>query len=540
MPASVIFKSHPHPLTKCDQTLFRCHHCGVEGSGLAYQCKSCVDVLYFHPRCCIDDKDVDLTTEDSAILAYVRSMARSVGLADRRAAVAMDGACGQTKAMVGTPSQPGVIIRCLLPKKIDVAKGSAQCSPSQNPLDCMRSFLMSKADKCNWTHSNATGASQSMILFIDNVFKKVMKDCSTSDQNTFILSLMHLESTISKNFCRPVMQKGWEVAGLIDLSFHKVMSHWLGYVHLRPEDVNGLLGLLPAFLYEMATTFSLSDRSMAAMQKFFPADFKSYPTDRNLLGLPRQRAALVSWLVELHNRQAVAVIEADDVTGPEERPSDPPMDAKGLAVCPCSKQGFKGRHYANTEDGWQKHCGTQSHKNWRARETAASTSAQSAAMLASDMEWMKRPDTVKLLAICQELGVNAAIGKKFIAFKLKDCDLPAIRHFTFDRMLETFSLAQGQVLMMRQRIDALAQPAPPAAMDARLPRASVAAATLHPIPRPFVLLQQGSAPVAEPLPISAPSAVATAAAVPSVQGRTLGGQFAKIKKPAVGRGGGGQ
>jgi hypothetical protein len=93
------------------------------------------------------------------------------------------------------------------------------------------------------------------------------------------------------------MQKGWEVAGLIDLSFHKVMSHWLGYVHMRPEDVNGLLGLLPAFVYEMATTFSLSDRSMAAMQKFFPADFKSYPSDMNTLGLPRQRAALMSWMV---------------------------------------------------------------------------------------------------------------------------------------------------------------------------------------------------------------------------------------------------
>ncbi len=486
----------------------------------------------------MDADDKDLVSEDSAILTYIRQMSRNIEHADRRGAISMDGACGQTKAMVGTPTEPGVIIRVLLPMKIDVAKGSAQCSPGHNPLDCMRSFLMTKADKCNWTYANAS-CSGTMLLFIEDVFKPVMSNCSTSDQNTFILVLMHLENTISRNFCRPIMQKGWEVAGLIDLSFHKVMSHWMGYVHMRPEDVNGLLGLLPAFVYEMATTFSLSDRSMAAMQKFFPADFKSYPTDRNSLGLPRQRAALMSWMVELHHQHAAAVIEADDLAGPEERPINPPMDARGKAVCPCSKGGFRGRHYVNDDDGWRQHCKTEAHKQWRARETASSSTQLVPSMLACDMEWMKSADTANLKAICKELGVSATIGKKFVAFQLKDVDLPAIRHFTFERMLSTFGLARGQVLMMRQHIEALALPEAPSSMEGlgfRLPRASAIAGILHPLPQqyvpvvpPFALLPHvlpNSSASAQPLPPPVIHALFPAAA-PATQPRAFGGRFGK-------------
>ena len=160
--------------------------------------------------------------------------------------MAVDGACGQTKALVGTVEEPGVILVSFLRKLIDVIKGSAQCSPSQNPLDCMRSFLMAKADKCKWTFANAA-PSIWMQNFIDDVFDNIMAKASASDRNTFRLSLMHVETCISKNFNRHVMQAGWQKAGLIDLDFHKVMSHWLGYENLSCDAVNGWSGCCRLF-----------------------------------------------------------------------------------------------------------------------------------------------------------------------------------------------------------------------------------------------------------------------------------------------------
>jgi hypothetical protein len=535
LPAVVVFQHHPHMLSKCvDRMFYRCQFCNVEGSGVVYKCCTCQD-CFFHPSCCIHDKDVDLSSEDSAILAYVRQMTRHVEGADRRAAIACDGACGQTKGLVGTPEKPGAIIKCLLPRKIDAVKGSAQCSPSQNPLDCMRSFLMCKADKCNWTYHNAK-PSGTMVQFIEQVFKKVMRNASTSDQNTFILSLMHVEGTISKNFNRVTMQKGWEVSGLIDLSFHKVMSHWMGYVHIRAEDVNGLLGLLPAFLYEMATTYSLSDRSMSAMQRYFPADFKSYPTDRNSLNLPRQRAALMSWLVEFHAQQATAVINDGEVVT-EDRPSNPQLDTKGKAVCPCSKGGFRGKHYDDTDEGWKKHRESDAHKKWRDRERASSGALNAPVALACDLEWMQQPETAGLKKLCTELNLNAAIGKKFIAFACKDADLPALRVFTFERMLSTFGLARGQVLLIREHLDsAMSVQFPPAVArnEAILSRTTPQSAVVHPLPQPYALVVPQTfallphvfnsiAPVIQP----PPTTQALFPAVPATQPRAAGGRFGK-------------
>ena len=242
-------------------------------------------------------------------------------------------------------------------------------------------------------------------------------------------------------------------------------------------------------------------------------------------------AALMSWMVELHNQHAAAVIEADDLAGPEERPINPPMDARGKAVCPCSKGGFRGRHYVNDDDGWRQHCKTEAHKQWRARETASSSTQLVPSMLACDMEWMKSADTANLKAICKELGVSATIGKKFVAFQLKDVDLPAIRHFTFERMLSTFGLARGQVLLIRQHIDALSQPEFPSAMQAMLPRASAVSAILHPLPRPYVpvapfallphVLNSSLSASAQPLPPPVMPALFPAAA-PATQPRARG------------------
>jgi hypothetical protein len=159
------------------------------------------------------------------------------------------------------------------------------------------------------------------------------------------------------------------------------------------------------------------------------------------------------------------------------------------------------------------------------------------------MEWMKSPDTANLQAICKDLGVSATIGKKFVAFQLKDVDLPAIRHFTFERMLSTFGLAQAQVLMMRQHIDALALPEAPSSLQGMLPRASNLSAILHPLPRPYVphvaplfalmphVLGSGAAPLQSPPPPMPPSITqALFPAVPATQPRAAGGRFGKIRR----------
>jgi hypothetical protein len=197
-----------------------------------------------------------------------------------RATLSLDGATGQTKALVGTPEKPGIMVTWMVPQGIDVIKGSAQCSPSQNALDCMRSFMFMKADKLRWNWENGK-PGEWMVMFVDGVkgkpsdFQDIMKDCSASDRNTFKMALFHLEDTISKNFCLQYCKSGWDRAGLVDLNFHTIMSHWIGYENLTAPQVKGITELIPAFLqHEMGTTCKLSDSSMVAMQPFFPVCFK--------------------------------------------------------------------------------------------------------------------------------------------------------------------------------------------------------------------------------------------------------------------------
>jgi hypothetical protein len=177
-------------------------------------------------------------------------------------------------------------------------------------------------------------------------------------------------------------------------------------------------------------------------------------------------------------------------------------------------------------------------------QEGASASAQSSPLNgACDMEWMQQEDTAALKVLCRELGVTVAIGEKFVAFQLKDADLPSLRCYTFDRMLSTFGLARAQVLLIRQHIDAHLQLQFPAAheLDALLPRTNPLSNILHPVPLPDPAAQRqvavprvsvrAPAPVVQsslrlPPPPLAAAQPAPAAPIPS---RGLGGQFRKRK-----------
>jgi hypothetical protein len=153
----------------------------------------------------------------------------------------MDGCNGQVRAA------KDLLESIFSPKGIDIIKGSAQCSPSQNPLDCMRSFMHVKKSKPTWTWSTATGASDEMNKFIDKDFKKTLGNCSQTDMNSFILSLLHLETTLSSCFTIKIMQSGWAKAGLIGLELNQIMSHWIGWKMLSAESVQGAALLLLLF-----------------------------------------------------------------------------------------------------------------------------------------------------------------------------------------------------------------------------------------------------------------------------------------------------
>jgi hypothetical protein len=154
---------------------------------------------------------------------------------DLRAVLIMDGCNGQVRAA------KDLLQGIFWPKGIDILKGSAQCSPSQNPLDCMRSFMQIKKGKPTWTWSSATCVSDHMKEFLKDGgdFKSTMKNCSKTDVNSFILSLMHLEQSLSSCFTLKTMQSGWAKAGLIGLELHQIMSHWIGWKYLSAQQVQG-------------------------------------------------------------------------------------------------------------------------------------------------------------------------------------------------------------------------------------------------------------------------------------------------------------
>jgi hypothetical protein len=176
----------------------------------------------------------------SAVVKTMHTLPANQSLSDAfglRAVLIMDGCNGQVRAA------KDLLESIFYPKGIDIIKGSAQCSPSQNPLDCMRSFMLVKKSKPTWTWATATNVSTEMGQFISSDFRETMKNCSQTDVNSFVLSLMHLEQTVSSCFTAKIMQSGWAKAGLIGLELHQIMSHWIGWKLLYAQQIQG------AFVY---------------------------------------------------------------------------------------------------------------------------------------------------------------------------------------------------------------------------------------------------------------------------------------------------
>jgi hypothetical protein len=246
LPDELNVRHHIHSIYKtevgkCD---YVCDVCGGHGSGgLVYACEDpqcgswCSHLRCVLPPPTRGQKGPDMrmllpasTVTSMFTLPAQQKSSDSYGL---RAALIMDGCNGQVRAA------KDLLESIFFPKGIDIIKGSAQCSPSQNPLDCMRSFMQVKKSKPTWTWSTATGASTEMLAFIDSDFRKTLGDCSPTDVNSFILSLLHLEATLSSCFTIKIMQSGWAKAGLIGLELNQIMSHWIGWKMLSAEQVQG-------------------------------------------------------------------------------------------------------------------------------------------------------------------------------------------------------------------------------------------------------------------------------------------------------------
>jgi hypothetical protein len=197
-----------------------------------------------------------------------------------------------------------------------------------------------------------------MLAFIADDFRNTLKHCSASDVNSFVLSFMHLEQTISSCFTVKIMQSGWAKAGLIGLEFHTIMSHWIGWRMLTAEQVQGIKNLLPSFFHEMATNGTLSDSSMQAMQPFFDVDFHHYPVDRSALTTSRQRAQLMTvFLRKQRQSQMDALCIDSSLSDVEKRPEHAQKDKKGLCICLC-----KGLHYKDDDASWAKHITYKKHR----------------------------------------------------------------------------------------------------------------------------------------------------------------------------------
>ena len=128
----------------------------------------------------------------------------------------------------------------------------------------------------------------------------------------------------------------------IDVHFLPIMkdvSAYLDWRNMSLENIEGIQRLLPSFFHEMAETFMLSDQTMAMMQRYFPVDFKVYPTGRETLSISRKRAVIFSRWVQLMREKAAKFKVMDDaiVAARDEdaQPLNPKFDSKGKAICPC-------------------------------------------------------------------------------------------------------------------------------------------------------------------------------------------------------------
>jgi hypothetical protein len=454
LPDVIDGKFHRHEILKniVSQAPYMCSICFRPGQGPFYCCNLCA--FYAHPSCCLDKNSAVHAKSSTAHVVQEIAAAIIDGHEDvsRRAAMSLDGAVGQSLALEGTAKNPGIIEREFLPIGCGVAKGSAMCSLSQNPLDLMRSFMSIKRAKLKWTEKSGR-PSTSMQMFIDSEFKTIMHKVSATDKRTFILALSHVEHTISKHFHMDALQSGWEKAGLIDLNFHTIMGHWLEWQNMKPENVTGVQNLLPTFLHEMATKHELSDQTMAMMQPYFPVDFKVYPTGRETLSMPRKRATIFSRWVELKRKIAEKAERETELlahnAGEEVRPQNPPTDGKGKAICPCAYNGFRGRHYTDTDEGWSIHKLTKGHINWRdaqSQDNERSSRQETAAML----PWFQQEDCILVKTGMERINLSATLGKHFVKAKITDADIPMMLFMTEDRWMQEFFMQPGQVRVIKE------------------------------------------------------------------------------------------
>ena len=217
----------------------------------------------------------------------------------------------------------------------------------------------------------------------------------------------------------------------------------------------------------------------------------------------------MSWAVEAHAVRAAQNAEVDARLPEELRPVDPQMDAKGLAICPCARGKFHGRHYENSDDGWARHVSSQAHKKWRADQLGIADNLAERALVpdAADMAWFQQDSTAKLKELCRFLNLSSVIGKKFVEKKVRDSDFIWLAQYPEDRLLDDFGLAVGQVVLMRQFIAERVEVQHVALQPvANLARANPAAAIVHAPLAPYVPVPQVLA-VSEPPPIVQPPAV---------------------------------
>jgi hypothetical protein len=250
LPSTLNVQQHVHTLHKMEMSEERgeyvCGNCGGRGiGGMVYGCVEAQCAGWCsHLRCVLDPKEHDCRSlmDSSAVTAAFTlphlPVLQTSDMFDLRAVLIMDGCNGQVRAA------KDILEKIFWAKGIDILKGSAQCSPSQNPLDCMRSFMQIKKSKPTWTWQTAGGSSEMLaFLAVEGDFRETMRNCSATDVNSFILSFRHLESTISSCFTVKTMQSGWAKSGFIGLELDRIMSHWIGWKWLSAESVAGMCGI---------------------------------------------------------------------------------------------------------------------------------------------------------------------------------------------------------------------------------------------------------------------------------------------------------
>jgi hypothetical protein len=279
-----------------------------------------------------------------------------------------------------------------------------------------------------------------MEKFIRLELRPTLCHASATDVNSFVLSFMHLEQTLSQCFTMKVMQSGWSKAGLIGLELHKIMSHWIGWKDMSADQVQGIKDLLPPYFHETATSGILSDASMQAMQPFFDVDFHHYAVDRSHLTTSRTRSQHMTVFQRVHRQKIIdALVVRVNAPEVEVRP-DPPfkVDGKGLAVCQCGgrfsllrslyfpRSRFGRRHYVNDDANWAKHVTYKKHTDWLLVQQGRSDELAVAAHAfrpAHEHEWFCQDSTLFLKQFAQYAQLSFSVVKYFCKNHIRDSDL---------------------------------------------------------------------------------------------------------------------